>query len=399
MMKSILSIFIVLHIIYTDLSAQPALKQNILDTLIKTAELTQTDGLVIYLDGKLYLENYFGKQPKKIDAMSSTKSIVNFAFGKLITDGLLKSIDQPVADFFPEWKQGMKREITIRHLLNHTSGMQNIPLTTVEIYPSPDFVKLALAAEIVNKPGTAFSYNNKAVNLLAGIVKLASGKRMDVYLGESIFAPLGITDFDWSLDDSGNAFGMSGFHVLPKDLAKLGQLFLQKGKWEGKQIIDEAWFTETIIPNQLEPTCGLLWWIEFERRYSIVDDSQLVKLAQAGLPDTILSKISLLKGKHESSAFSKMFSEKITQTIPEWYTKFFPMLTEKGLTVSRKENVTLGYSTKGYLGNYMVVYPLKNLVIVRMISEESFLKGKGTSDGSGYNNFFSFWDLTKQLMP
>ena len=109
MMKSILSIFIVLHIIYTDLSAQPALKQNILDTLIKTAELTQTDGLVIYLDGKLYLENYFGKQPKKIDAMSSTKSIVNFAFGKLITDGLLKSIDQPVADFFPEWKQGMKR--------------------------------------------------------------------------------------------------------------------------------------------------------------------------------------------------------------------------------------------------------------------------------------------------
>ena len=165
MMKSILSIFIVLHIIYTDLSAQPALKQNILDTLIKTAELTQTDGLVIYLDGKLYLENYFGKQPKKIDAMSSTKSIVNFAFGKLITDGLLKSIDQPVADFFPEWKQGMKREITIRHLLNHTSGMQNIPLTTVEIYPSPDFVKLALAAEIVNKPGTAFSYNNKAVNL------------------------------------------------------------------------------------------------------------------------------------------------------------------------------------------------------------------------------------------
>ena len=94
-----------------------------------------------------------------------------------------------------------------------------------------------------------------------------------------------------------------------------------------------------------------------------------------------------------------MFSEKITQTIPDWYTKFFPMLTEKGLTVSRKENVTLGYSTKGYLGNYMVVYPSKNLVIVRMISEESFLKGKGTSDGSGYNNFFSFWDLTKQLMP
>ncbi|MBK6364810.1 MAG: serine hydrolase [Saprospiraceae bacterium] len=205
------------------------------------------------------------KRTKKIEAMSSTKSIVNLAIGKLLTDSLIKSIDQPIYDFYPEWKQGMKKDVTIRHLLNHTSGMQNIPLTTTEIYPSPDFIKLALAAEIVNKPGTTFSYNNKAVNLLAGIVKIASKKRMDNYLAEKIFTPLGIEDFDWELDDEGNPHAMAGFQVLPKDFAKLGQLFIQKGKWEGKQLISEAWFSETGTPNPLEPTCGLLWWIDYEK--------------------------------------------------------------------------------------------------------------------------------------
>lgn len=397
MIKLILFISIFLTNFCVKLSAQKKLDSNVLDTLIKHAELTQSDALVIFLDGKLYNEYYFGKEPKKIEAMSSTKSIVNLAIGKLITDSLIKSVDQPIYDFYPEWKQGMKKDITIRHLLNHTSGMQNFPLTTVEIYPSPDFIKLALAAEIVNKPGTTFSYNNKAVNLLAGIVKIASRKRMDNYLAEKIFTPLGIEDFDWELDDEGNPHAMAGFQVLPKDLAKLGQLFIQKGKWEGKQLISEAWFTETGIPNPLEPTCGLLWWIEYEQRFSIVDDDQLNKLEQV-LPDTIMKKIRPLKGKYPAPEFTKLFGEKI-RTIPDWNSKFARMLIEKGLTVSRKENVNkLGYSTRGYLGNYMVVYPDKNLVVVRMISNESFLKGRGTKDGTGYNNFENFLELTKKLI-
>ncbi|MBK6566638.1 MAG: serine hydrolase [Saprospiraceae bacterium] len=224
----------------------------------------------------------------------------------------------------------MKKDVTIRHLLNHTSGMQNIPLTTTEIYPSPDFIKLALAAEIVNKPGTTFSYNNKAVNLLAGIVKIASKKRMDNYLAEKIFTPLGIEDFDWELDDEGNPHAMAGFQVLPKDFAKLGQLFIQKGKWEGKQLISEAWFSETGTPNPLEPTCGLLWWIDYEKKLSIVDDEQINRLKQVGIPDSIMSKIISLKGTYPSAEFSKIFIEKIVSTTPDW-SKFAPILIEKNL--------------------------------------------------------------------
>ncbi|MBS1489033.1 MAG: serine hydrolase [Bacteroidetes bacterium] len=197
MKKFILPFLIALTLLSNRTYSQNKIDKAALDTLLKAAKQTQTDGLVIYQDGKLYGEYYFGKEPKKIEAMSSTKSIVNLAIGKLITDGLLTSIDQPVYEFYPEWKQGMKKDITIRHLLNHTSGMQNFPNTNIEIYPSPNFVNLALAAELTDKPGTKFSYNNKAVNLLGGIVKVLTRKRVDNYLYEKIFEPLGINDFDW----------------------------------------------------------------------------------------------------------------------------------------------------------------------------------------------------------
>ena len=125
--------------------AEEPVQSAALDQLVAAAEKSHTDALVIWQDGKPLGEWYFGKPVEPIEAMSATKSVVNLAMGKLITDGKIKSLDQPVWEFYPEWRQGRKKNITIRHLLNHTSGLQNFPRTEVEIYPSPDFIQLALA--------------------------------------------------------------------------------------------------------------------------------------------------------------------------------------------------------------------------------------------------------------
>src|SRR5262245_18810332 len=182
---------------------QSSVNKQALEKLLKRAAETHSDAVMIFKDSQLVGE-YFAKERGKIELMSCTKSIVNIAIGRLIDAGKIKSLDQPVYEFYPEWKQGRKKLITIRHLLNHTSGLQNVPNTSVEIYPSSDFVKLALAAEVSDTPGSKFSYNNKAVNLLAGIVQVASGKRMDIYFRDEIFQPMDITDFAWTLDESGN---------------------------------------------------------------------------------------------------------------------------------------------------------------------------------------------------
>lgn len=133
-MKKLIFIFSLLTCLFINsLFSQKTIDKKALDTLLKEAKETQSDAVVIYKDGKLYGEYYFGGQPKPVCAMSSTKSISNLAIGKLLTDRLLKSIDQPLTDFYPEWKQGMKKDITIRMLLNHTSGIQNVPIASEEI--------------------------------------------------------------------------------------------------------------------------------------------------------------------------------------------------------------------------------------------------------------------------
>lgn len=234
--------------------------------LRERAEQTGSDSLVVMVDGVVVVEEYFGEPRGSIEAMSATKSIVALAIGRLIDDGKIASLDAPVHTFFPEWNQGRKRDITVRHLLQHTSGLQNAPHTSVEIYPSLDFVELALAAELEHAPGTAFSYNNKAVNLLAGVVQVASGQRMDRYIGEKIFAPLGITDFGWTLDSAGNPHGMSGLQIHALDLARIGQLVLQRGVYDGRRVVSAEFLDAVTTLDTTRATerlgfCGLLWWL------------------------------------------------------------------------------------------------------------------------------------------
>jgi CubicO group peptidase (beta-lactamase class C family) len=123
---------------------------------------SHSDALLLVHDGRILLDSSQQAVPSRIELMSATKSVVALGIGLLIADGRLASIDVPVHQFFPEWAQGRKREITVRMLLDHTSGLQNDPNAGVEIEPAPDIVQLALAAELDAAPGSTFSYNKKA---------------------------------------------------------------------------------------------------------------------------------------------------------------------------------------------------------------------------------------------
>jgi CubicO group peptidase (beta-lactamase class C family) len=217
-----------------------------IELLRSEAVSSRSDAFLIWQDGGILIDYSRQKSPELIESMSVTKSVVALAIGKLITDGKLSSVDQPVADFYPEWKQGSKRRMTIRHLLSHTSGLQNVRHTGEEIYPAPDFVQLALSAELDSEPGEKFSYNNKAVNLLAGVVERCSGQPLDEYLRDHLFNELGIDRYGWTRDRSGNPHAMSGLQIAPKDLLKIGRLVLNRGSWEGRQVLSSEWLDEAL---------------------------------------------------------------------------------------------------------------------------------------------------------
>src|SRR5690606_25454076 len=196
-----------------------------LERLLAAARDAHSDALVVLHDGELVGAWHRGGRSRRIESMSVTKSIVNLAIGRLVTLGAIESIDLPLSRFSPQWSAGRKARAPIRPLLHHTSGIES-GRTTEEIYASNDFVRLALNAELTSEPGSRLFYNNKAVNLLAGIVEKAVGKKMDAFLRDDLFARLGITDFRWSRDRAGNPHAMAGLRIHAEDLAKLGQLVL-----------------------------------------------------------------------------------------------------------------------------------------------------------------------------
>jgi len=351
-----------------------------LDSILIKAKNSHGDGLIILQGDRIVVEEYFGQPLTPTYIASVSKALVAIAITKLLSDGKIKSIDQPVADFYPEWKQGQKRDITLRMLLSHTSGIQNEKNSRLEIETGPqgsgdDLVKLALAAEISEKPGTVYRYNNKATCLLPGIVEVASGLRLDKYFEQEFFPYMNITNYEWKRDATGRPQGHGGFRLLPKDLAKFGQLMLNKGEWNGKRFFEARWADSAVVPSQLINTdVGLIW-----HRYQKINRSislQKEKIAQL-LPNKNDSLSYKLRNIKDTFASETELSVALQNLFGNNWMPYLQSLT-KGLPngikdlffIGQDSSQFQGYFHTGSWGNYLVIVPGLNLVAVRLVKRD-----------------------------
>lgn len=230
-------------------------------------------GVRVYQDGTL-VASYQPEPEQRQNQYSVTKSFTSTACAFAVEEGLF-SLDDFVLDQFPEdapevVSENLKK-MRLRHLITMSMGFDHPMLMGVQrpYMATKDWVKYVLRAPVIHEPGTVFQYNNAGPYLLGMLIQRKTGMSLVDYLMPRLFEPLGIPRPVDEKDPLGNTFGAGGLQLNVSELAKLGLLYLQKGRWEGKQLIPESWVEEAsrshIVSNEgdgeIGTDYGYLFWM------------------------------------------------------------------------------------------------------------------------------------------
>jgi CubicO group peptidase (beta-lactamase class C family) len=229
--------------------------------------------VLVVRHGYVVMEKYFPSfnQTTSVELYSCTKSFVSALMGIAIDKGFIADVSQPVLGFFPGTKfdttDSRKKSMKIVDLLTMTSGLGWVEgdATYRQMYSSSrDWVKFVLDMPMADQPGQRFNYNSGNSHVLSAILQKKIGTNLYDFARAQLFGPLGIRDPRWERDPSGIPIGGWGLQLTPREMAKLGYLYLHNGVWDGKQIVPAAWVrdsTKPVVAPNGELKYGYQWWI------------------------------------------------------------------------------------------------------------------------------------------
>ncbi len=265
--------------------------EEVLGTLADDAEGFGSTCFLVARQGRVVFARYWGsggaEQPQEV--FSVTKSVTSTLVGLAQADGDL-SIDDSAATYIDAWQGTPSAGVTVRDLLSGDSGrFWSRESDYQELLQAADRTEYAVGLEQEQPPGTAWVYNNAAVQTLDAVLRTATGEEPADYAAERLFGPLGMTHTWMTGDDSGRSTNVFfGLQSTCPDLARFGTLFAQEGQWNGVQVVPKAWVEEAVgAPSQrLNAAYGLLWWLN--RKGSVeppggADTDQLVPRAREEL--------------------------------------------------------------------------------------------------------------------
>lgn len=223
--------------------------------------------LLILKNNKLIVEEYFyGYNRDDLQQIRScTKSVTSIMLGIALDRHKDVKTDQSIFTFFPEYnslKTGGREKIKLKHVLTMMTGFQwnDIPS---EMWEADDCFQYILSRPLESKPGEKFIYNSGCSILLGGIISFLETKKTQVFAENFLFTPLGITKYIWDTHKDGTLQCGSGLSLRPRDMAKIGLLVLNDGKWQDKQIVSKEWIRGSTKPHVQESKFfdyGYQWW-------------------------------------------------------------------------------------------------------------------------------------------
>jgi len=235
---------------------------------------------LVIQDQKILYEEYWDgySDSSYSNSFSAGKAIVSLLVGIALDEGKIQSLDQPVGEYIPSYNEGLEKQLTIRHLLTMSSGLDwqesySTPFSpTAQAYYGSDINSLMNDMKIIKEPGKEFEYLSGNTQLLAMVLEAAVGKRISHYASEKIWKRIGARDDAlWNLDrEDGMEKAYCCFNTNVRDFARFGQLILNNGMWNGERIISEEYLSEATSSKEYlsdvdtgEPVdfYGFQWWI------------------------------------------------------------------------------------------------------------------------------------------
>jgi CubicO group peptidase (beta-lactamase class C family) len=233
------------------------------------------DSVSIVRHGHLVLDAYVHPAAPNLahPIHSCTKSIVSVLIGIAIEQGQIESVDVPLLDLLPSRDVVCakdKADITLEHVLTMSSGLECRDSYLYrwrglqEMRQSEDWVQYVLDLPVEHRPGSYFEYCNSGSFLLSAILQEATGETALAYAEKHLFGPLGISDVVWPVSPEGISIGWGEMRMRPRDMLKIGYLYLNQGRWQDRQIVPAEWVeasTRKYIDGTLQSGYGYQWWI------------------------------------------------------------------------------------------------------------------------------------------
>ena len=237
---------------------------------VASGEFGDIHSFLVVRHDTLVVEEYFAESGSKHGAFvssvfrdrvhllaSTTKPVVSALVGIAIENGFIGNVGDPISQFLPAHAslfRGGKEAITIEHLLTMSPGLawsQTGRLGRTSdaqaVWETDDLVDYVLEKRLREDPGTRFRYSNGTAALMGAVLESATGMGMGRFAEENLFGPLGITDYEWGSYPDGTVMADGGLALRPRDLAKIGQMFLNHGRWDGVQVLTEDWVDRSTI--------------------------------------------------------------------------------------------------------------------------------------------------------
>ncbi|MBW1821091.1 MAG: serine hydrolase, partial [Deltaproteobacteria bacterium] len=309
-------------------------KINELILYIQNGKYKNIHSVILIKNGKLILDEYFqGYGREKVhEIRSATKSIGSVLTGIAIDHNFLDGVNDKIYPHFKTYKLKNKwnkraKDVTLKTLLTMTSGYKcddhktNFECET-NMYKSDDWVRYALNLPMAYKPGEHWAYNSSSLILVGEIISKASKKTIPDFANRCLFEPLGIKDFQWGFSPKRKAWLAGNAKMKPRDMAKVGFMMLNGGKWGNKQIVSQKWINESTRAYEITNNgagYGYLWWIG----KTVINNHKIKTFWAAGNGGNyifVLSKLDLVVvftgGNYNSLLEAQVFGMLINHIIP-----------------------------------------------------------------------------------